>query len=156
MGATYFCRCQFLTKWFAPRGKVAPRGVNGPHGWTLSPRGNVHPFVHPRGWTLYSLEVWRGEQIISPPGDNFTPRGQSSHLGYNFDPGGQSLPLGVNLRMGLRPLQYKSSKKTWLRCWSESILSNDAVYLRRMGLFFWLDNKLSSLAQKLSCDSNGQ
>jgi hypothetical protein len=26
--------------------------------------------------TLYCLEEWRGEQRISPPGDNFTPRGQ--------------------------------------------------------------------------------
>jgi hypothetical protein len=30
--------------------------------------------------TLYFLEEWRGEQRISPPGDNFTPRGQNSLL----------------------------------------------------------------------------
>jgi hypothetical protein len=38
--------------------------------------------------TLYCLEEWRGEQKISPLGDNFTP-------------GGESLPLGAKLRMGL-------------------------------------------------------
>jgi hypothetical protein len=26
--------------------------------------------------TFYCLEEWRGEERISPPGDNFTPRGQ--------------------------------------------------------------------------------
>jgi hypothetical protein len=51
---------------------------------------------------LYCLEEWRGEQRISPPGDNFTLRGQSSLLGNNVAPGGQSLPLGAKLRMGLR------------------------------------------------------
>jgi hypothetical protein len=56
--------------------------------------------------TLYCLEEWRGEQIISPPGDNFTPRGQNSPLGDNFTPGGQSLPLGAKLRMGLRWVRY--------------------------------------------------
>jgi hypothetical protein len=42
--------------------------------------------------TLYVLEEWRGEQRISPPGDNFTPRGQNSPLGDNFAPGGQVRP----------------------------------------------------------------
>jgi hypothetical protein len=37
---------------------------------------------------LYCLVEWRGEQIISPPGDNFTP------VDHN-------LPLGAKLRMGL-------------------------------------------------------
>jgi hypothetical protein len=46
--------------------------------------------------TLYCLEECRGEQRISPPGDNFTPRGQNSPLGDNFDPGwGSSSPLGA-------------------------------------------------------------
>jgi hypothetical protein len=45
--------------------------------------------------TLYRLEEWRDEQRISPPGDNFTPRGQ-------LRPWGQSLPLVAKLRMGLR------------------------------------------------------
>jgi hypothetical protein len=31
---------------------LAPRSELDPLGWTLSPRGNVHPFVHPQGWTL--------------------------------------------------------------------------------------------------------
>jgi hypothetical protein len=50
--------------------------------------------------TLYCLEEWRGEQRISPPGDNFTPRGQNH-------PWGTTSPLGVKvfprvkLRMGL-------------------------------------------------------
>jgi hypothetical protein len=46
-------RGQFLTTWFAPRGEL------GPQGWTLSPRGTVHPFVHPfvhpQGWTLSTV-----------------------------------------------------------------------------------------------------
>jgi hypothetical protein len=58
--------------------------------------------------TLYCLEEWRGKQRISPPGDNFTPRGQNSPLGDKFTPGGQirpwgqSFPHGMKLRMGLR------------------------------------------------------
>jgi hypothetical protein len=39
--------------------------------------------------TLYCLEEWRGEQRISPPGDNFTPRGQNSPLGVKFAPRGE-------------------------------------------------------------------
>jgi hypothetical protein len=63
---------------------LTPRGELGPHGWNLSPRGNVHPFVHPPGViSLYCLEEWRGKQRISPPGDN-------SPLGDNFASGGQS------------------------------------------------------------------
>jgi hypothetical protein len=27
----------------------------GPQGWNLSPRGEVHPFVHPQGWTLSTV-----------------------------------------------------------------------------------------------------
>jgi hypothetical protein len=51
---------------------------------------------------LYCLEEWRGEQRISPTGDNFTPRRQSSLLEDDFAPRGQSYPLGAKLRMGLR------------------------------------------------------
>jgi hypothetical protein len=43
--------------------------------------------------TLYCLEEWRGKQIISPPVDNFTSRGQNLSLGDNFD---------AKFRMGLR------------------------------------------------------
>jgi hypothetical protein len=57
------------------------------------------PVFTPSFTPLYCLEEWRGEQRISPLGDNFTPRGQSSLLGDNFAPGGES--LGVKLRMGL-------------------------------------------------------
>jgi hypothetical protein len=41
------------------------------------------------------------QEIISPPRDNFTPKGQNSPLGDNFAPGGQSLAQGVKLIMGL-------------------------------------------------------
>jgi hypothetical protein len=37
-------------------------------------------------YTLYCLEEWRGEQRISPPGDNFTPPGTTSPLGSKFSP----------------------------------------------------------------------
>jgi hypothetical protein len=80
---SYFCnsswnfRGQFLPTWFAPRDKLCPPRVN----------------------TLYCLEEWRDKQRIPPAVDSFTPRGQSSLLGYNFALGGQSLPLGAKLRM---------------------------------------------------------
>jgi hypothetical protein len=82
-----------------------------PQGLNLSPRGNVHPFVHPQGWTHSTLgtEEWRGEQRISPPGDNSTP---APPQGTKFTPvgqlcsWGQSLPLGAKLIMGLRIHSY--------------------------------------------------
>jgi hypothetical protein len=40
--------------------------------------------------TLYCLEEWRGEQRISPPGDNFNPRGK-------IHPWGTTSPLGVKV-----------------------------------------------------------
>jgi hypothetical protein len=52
--------------------------------------------------TLYCLEEWRGEQRISPPGDNFTPRGQNSPLGTTSPLGSKFAPRRVKLRMGLR------------------------------------------------------
>jgi hypothetical protein len=61
----------------------------GPQGWILSPRGNVHPFVHPQGWTLYYLEEWRGKKIISPPWDNFKTSRDKIH------PWRTTPPLGV-------------------------------------------------------------
>jgi hypothetical protein len=45
--------------------------------------------------TIYCLEEWRGEQRISPPGDNFTHRdkihhwGTTSSLGVKFAPRGE-------------------------------------------------------------------
>jgi hypothetical protein len=64
----------------------------GPQGWTFSPRGNVHPFVHSPGVnTLYFLEEW-GKQRISPPGYNYTPRRQNSPLGDNLVPGVKVCP----------------------------------------------------------------
>jgi hypothetical protein len=66
----------------------------GTQGWNLSPRGSVHPFVHPQGWTLLYLEEWRGEQrefqpqgITSPP-----PRGTKFTPGDNYAPGGKVFP----------------------------------------------------------------
>jgi hypothetical protein len=69
-----------------------PRGDLGPQRWNLSPRGEVQPFVypHPGVNTLYCLEERRGKQRISPPGDNFTPRGL-------IHPWGTTSPLGVKV-----------------------------------------------------------
>jgi hypothetical protein len=32
-----------------------PQGWTWPLGWNLSPRGNVHPFTPPQGWTLSTV-----------------------------------------------------------------------------------------------------
>jgi hypothetical protein len=40
----------------------------------------------------HCLEYWRGEQIISPLGYNFSPGEQNSHLGDNFAPGVKIFP----------------------------------------------------------------
>jgi hypothetical protein len=52
----------FLTTWFYPHGwslplgvNLAPRGELVPQVWTLSPRRNGHPFVHPHVWTLSTV-----------------------------------------------------------------------------------------------------
>jgi hypothetical protein len=47
---------------FTPRGEIRPLG------------GMFTPLFAPRGECSYNLEEWRGKQLISPPGDNFTPR----------------------------------------------------------------------------------
>jgi hypothetical protein len=76
-----------------------------PLGVNLAPRGDICPLgeMFTPSFTLsgYYLKEWRDELRISPPGDNYTPRGQNSLLVDNFAPGGQSLPLGAKLRMGL-------------------------------------------------------
>jgi hypothetical protein len=70
------------------------QGRTLPLGWNLSSRGNVHPFVHPQGWTLSTaFEEWMGEQRIPPPGDK-------------IHPWGQLLSQGVKLRMGLWSLDF--------------------------------------------------
>jgi hypothetical protein len=71
-----------------------------PQGWNLSPRGNVQPYLHPRGEhsTLRYLEEWRGKQKTSSPVDNFTPApGDKIHpwwtnspLGSKFAPRGEA------------------------------------------------------------------
>jgi hypothetical protein len=68
--------------------KFVPRGEFRPKGWTLSPRGNVHPFVHPQGWT-HCLEEWKDEHIISPQGDKVDSWGTTSPLGSKFAPRGE-------------------------------------------------------------------
>jgi hypothetical protein len=76
-----------------------PQGTNFTPRGELCPLGKCSPLRSPPGVnTHYCLEEWRGEQRISPPGDNFTPgpRGQ-------LRPRGQSLPLGA--RMGLWQLK---------------------------------------------------
>jgi hypothetical protein len=40
------------------------------------------------------LDEWRGEQRISPPGDNFTPRGKNSSLGTTLQLGFKVSPRG--------------------------------------------------------------
>jgi hypothetical protein len=88
-----------------PGVKFTPRGELGPQGWTLSPRGNVHPFVHPQGWTLFTVSKNGGANREFPPRGYLHPRPQGTKFtpGGQLHPWGQSLPLGAKLRMGLRP-----------------------------------------------------
>jgi hypothetical protein len=92
----------FLTSSLPPGVNVPLWGELGPPGWNLSPWGNIHPFVHSKGWTLstYCLEEWRGEQIISTPGNNFTPRRQSSPWGTTSPQGSNFAPRGQVTRPG--------------------------------------------------------
>jgi hypothetical protein len=76
--------------WTSPLGvKLTPRGVMCPLGGIFTPL-----FTPTKGGTLYRLEEWMGEQRISPPGDNFTPRGQNSPLGDNVAPDVKVCPKG--------------------------------------------------------------
>jgi hypothetical protein len=70
-------RGPFLPSPLAPRGEICPLGVKFTPSFTL--RGEH-----------YCLEEWRGEQRISPPGDNFTPMGQ-------IHPWRTTSPLGVKV-----------------------------------------------------------
>jgi hypothetical protein len=70
-----------------------PQARTSPLGVYLAPRGLICPLEEcsplrsPLGVnTLYCLDEWRGEHRILPPGDNITPRGQSSTLGSKFVP----------------------------------------------------------------------
>jgi hypothetical protein len=63
--------------------------------------------------TLYCFEEWKGEQIISPTGDNFTPRGQNSPLGDNFTPGSKFAPR-CEVKNG--PLEIR-----WINFYSDGI-----------------------------------
>jgi hypothetical protein len=69
-----------------------PQGITSPLAVNLAPRGEIWPLgeCSPPGVnTLYCLEEWRGKHRISPPWDNFTPRGQNSPLGDKFAPRGE-------------------------------------------------------------------
>jgi hypothetical protein len=59
------------------------------------------PSFTPRGEPSLLFRRMEVTQIISPPGDNFTPRGQISPMGENFAPGVKVCLLGAKLRMGL-------------------------------------------------------
>jgi hypothetical protein len=74
----FVSRGPFLTSPLAPRGEICPVRVK------FTP-----PFT-PRGEHAYCLAEWRGKQRISPPGDNFTPRGQ-------IHPWGTTSPRGVKV-----------------------------------------------------------
>jgi hypothetical protein len=76
-----------------PQGRTLPLGVN------LAPRGEICPLggmftllYTLRGEHSLLFRRMEGEQRISPPGDNFTPRGRNSPLGDNFAPGGKVFP----------------------------------------------------------------
>jgi hypothetical protein len=73
----------FLTSHLVPRGDFTL-------GVKLAPRGEIcylgGMFIPSFTPTLYCLEEWRGEQRISLPGDNFTPREQKSPLGVKVCP----------------------------------------------------------------------
>jgi hypothetical protein len=90
-----------LTLPLTPRGELGPRGEICPLG------GMFTPSFTPQGGTLYCLEESRGIQRISPPGDNFTPRGQSSPLGAKFTPRGEvkNGPQGWRLALILKPAE---------------------------------------------------
>jgi hypothetical protein len=92
-------RGPFLTSPLAPRGEIVPQG------WNLSPRGEVPPFVPPRG--EHSFIVWKNgganrefhlQGITSPLGDKFTPAGQLRPWGLKLAPRGEvkNGPLGLN------------------------------------------------------------
>jgi hypothetical protein len=54
----------------------------------MFPRGNVHPFVHPQGCTLFIVEKNGGANR------EFYPQGITSSLKDKFTPGGQLRPRG--------------------------------------------------------------
>jgi hypothetical protein len=50
-----FRRMEWRIENFTPGLNSTPRGEPGPQGWKMSPIGNIHPFVHPQGWTLSTI-----------------------------------------------------------------------------------------------------
>jgi hypothetical protein len=87
-----------------------PLGMNlSPQGWNLSPRGNVHPIVHPQGWTLSTIKKNGGynrefhpQGITSPPGYKIHPWWTNPPLGPKFAPRGEvkNGPLGDSDLLG--------------------------------------------------------
>jgi hypothetical protein len=74
-----------------------------PQGLKFASYLEFSPLRSPPGVnTLYCLEESRGDQRISPPEDNFSPRVQS-------------LPLGAKLRMGLSTPEIMSLWVPWWR-----------------------------------------
>jgi hypothetical protein len=68
----------------------------GPQGWNLSRRVEVHPFVHPQGWTLFIVykngganREFHPQGITLPLGDKLTPGGQLRPWGSKFAPRGE-------------------------------------------------------------------
>jgi hypothetical protein len=111
-------RRPFLTSPLAPRVEMCPLGA--PLCSLCSPA---------RVNTLCCLDEWGGEQRISPPGDNFTP-------------GGQSLPLGAKLSMGLSFSHLEQERESFceglkvvhvVEAWSQFDQSVSAViYLKAL------------------------
>jgi hypothetical protein len=62
--------------------------------------------------TLYCVEEWRGKHRISPSGDNFTLRGQSSSLGAKVHPWGPKFAPRAKFKVG--PKFVKREKTTGL------------------------------------------
>jgi hypothetical protein len=77
----YFCTKKNLAT--LPRGEVCPLG------------GMFTPSFTPRVEHSLLFRRIEGKQRISPPGDNFTPRGQNSPLGVKVCPWGEvkNVPL---------------------------------------------------------------
>jgi hypothetical protein len=139
---------------------VCPQGWNFPLGGNIAPRGELCPLGRiftpsfpPWVDTLYCLEEWRGEQRSSPPGDNFTPRGQCSPRGDNFAPGcevknGPSAPVlpdgffsnhkskfGQILK-GLRWGNVDIFRAIWNILWIFGIFHDHLVHFCSFGTFF--------------------
>jgi hypothetical protein len=74
-----------------PQGRTSPVGENLAPGGEICPLGDCSPLR-----SLSIVEKNGGKkQIISPPGDNFTPRVQNSPLGSKFASRGEVKNMGL-------------------------------------------------------------